>query len=328
LVVTPHSCSSVRWASVALVLCPLAAGAQEDPTQAHLAAANAAMEAEARGDHEGVLRACGAAIALLPEGPRAPRCRGRVARLEARRDADGGFTSLRGLEAALATRDPTAARASVLAVLGREQVPPAVHAEATAWLAADDLRRGDPGACLDHTELLYASRADLDELVRAEVITLRAQALARLGREQDARSTLEELRVAAPAPRPTVVDEELATQAAARWRWGAWAALGAFAAAALVRAPRVRPAGPPWGLVPLALTAAGAWAVAELFADGDGRPVLPLLGALTAVHLLAWRAAAGAGRGGAALSALAFGASLAAAWLVLDALDVTIGAAS
>lgn len=310
------------------LLWSLAAPAADDPLQHHLDAAAAAMEAEARGDHDAALAACRAAIEALPDGPRAPRCRSRVARLLDRRDADGGWTGLRAWDDArqLAGSDPEAARAAVIELLGAERLPAILQAEATTWLAADDLtRRADPQACLTRTELLYAERQRLDDTTRADLVSLRAQALARLGQPERAREVLSEVQVATPAPRPTVVDQELAVQATSRHRQAAWATLALFLLVAVPRLPRVQVGGPPWGLLPLAVVSLGAWATAEQWEHGQGRPALPLAAALSGVHLIAWRAAAGRGRWGAAISCAAAAASLASAWLVLDTLGVTLG---
>lgn len=327
-----RSVAARRALSVALVSLSLRAAHAEPPdVAAHMALAAQALQAEVRGDHTAEVAACRAALDAAPDGPRAPRCHARLTRLAAYQDADGGFASLAALEAVRkqAMGDPDGARAAMIRLLGGEDVPTAVQDDATLWLAADDLERvHDPASTLAHTDALFRQRARLERAQLDDLVGRRAKALAQLGRVDEANAVLDEVRVHSPAPRPTTVDQELVLQRDAGRRRLAWGTVVAFATLAVARATQVRPAGPPWGLVPLGVSAVSAWMIAEQYAEGEGRAVGPIFLALAAVHLLAWRAAAGRGRAGAVVSVAAVAATVAATWLALDAVGVGIWGSS
>ncbi|MCB9665740.1 MAG: hypothetical protein H6732_16650 [Alphaproteobacteria bacterium] len=303
-----------------------AAGATgDDPLEAHLEAAERSLRAESTGTASVVWEGCTQAIAALPEGPRAPRCRERLAFLDLRRDADGSWRSWDALEAtrrAYRHLDPETARRRVVDLLAAEGVGPMVAAEATLWLALDSLdRRRDATEALRLTDAAWPDRHALDAHVRQRLVLTRAQALATLGRHAEALEVEAEVRVADGGTRRGPAEEVARRQLEARLTTASWVTLGAFLVVTTPLAIRRRRAWPmPAGLVPLVGGTGAAWLLAEGWSEGAGA-ALPRMGlGFVAIHLLtlagrtapaaaAWRALVSLG------SALA---TVAVAWLALE----------
>lgn len=290
----------------------------------HLARHEAAVRAERDQRFGDAVTACQEAIRLLPDGPRSRRCADRLTHLEARRDADGGFDGWATLETVRAQWrhvDPEASRATVLALTTTEGISETVRAEALVWLAADALdRRGDPDAALAATKALYADRGDLEPAVWRGLVGVHARALAALGRYEEALAAEDEIRIDAPAPRPTPVERLQWADTRVQLTKGAWGLLAAFGILVggwtlWARPPRVTPL----GLVPLIVGGGATWLLAERWSHGAGDAIPWMVLGWSIVHLLtapAQRAATSAmGRGvlgvGAAL------ATLAVAWVAL-----------
>jgi hypothetical protein len=303
------------WLGAALASEDVGAG----PWREHQDAAAEAAEAERRSDPESALRACDAALAVLPGGPRAGWCRERRAFLEARRDPDGGFDGWRGLELARRGReDREAQRSAILTLVGGEGVGEAVRREAFGWLADDAWTRLRDPVEASRWSAPLVTLADLppDELRRYRV--LHARVLAALGRWEEAAAMEAEVLVLPTGRRlsPVQTAERDARRVTATWIAGGGVVL--FAGIALARSARRRPG--PWGpgALPLAVGWAGAAATAVAWeAANDG--LFASVGAgLAATYALAWLG--GAGRGGAmwfrALAALSAPAVvvLALAW--------------
>ena len=281
-----------------------------------------ARAAERAGDPAAEAKACAALVDA--GGPGAAACAARLAWLGARRDPDGGLRGigvLLGLRARWATLDPEAAAAQVEALAADSAVGARVRADAQAWLARDALeRRGDAAAAEAWARPALAALPAGDPDRRA-IAALLARALAAQGELDAARAVEAELApVEGARPRDGLAPVARA-RAAGRARAAAAVAVVAFAALSLPTAVRGARAGlRPWGLAPLLLVGLGAAALAALGTPGGGGPVLAVVAAVAAVHLLAAPALALAppGRRG-PLRAAAAVATAGAAFLGLDA---------
>jgi hypothetical protein len=306
----------------------LTAALAEEPLARHRDLAEAAVRAERSERIADAVAACTAAIELLPDGPRAPRCRERLVFLAARQDADGSWRSwerLQRVRDGWRRRPYAESRDEVTAMLAAEGVALATRAEGTLWLARDSLDRlGAPELALSLSSALYADRARLEPALRTTTVLLHAEALAKLGRIDEALGVEAEVRVAAAHPRPTPVDEVAWRATLDRAGSVAAAAIALWSAAAVPAAIVAvrRGVGRPGlgGLGILAAVAIPTWAIVHAWDDGadDGLP--PMLAAFVAIHLvsaLARGATSGAARAG--LGVLAALATAAAAFLALDA---------
>jgi hypothetical protein len=293
-----------------------------------------ARAAERAGDHAGEHAACTALLAGSTGGAGAEACRRRIAWLEARRDADGSFTSLDALQAVRRERrtlDAEVAWARVEAIAGAPSAPARVQDEAALWLGREALDRRDaPVLALSWTTPLWSRLAPERGRpggLRAQVADLHARALLGSGDEAGAAAV-----EAAARPVRSAVPREglplaLRAQRREHARNGAWAGLAIFALAAGPPAARTwaRPDRPrPRGLLPLLLVGVGAAGLVALWDTSLAPAVLLLVASLAGVHLVAAGALAGtrpgplrmAQRGVAAMG------TLAAAWLVADRLGL------
>lgn len=227
------------------------AAAQDD-------AATRARAAQRVGDVVGEAAACA-------EDTTGSYCSERVRWLDARRDADGGLSTLAALEAV--RRDPDAPgdqrRARVQGLVAREGVSPTLAGELTCWLARDALGRGDAAEAKALLLPLPAGR---------ERDLLLGEARARLGEpaEGDAPDRIRRERLQA------------------HLRTASTGILAVWGVAALGLARRGVGAGVrPWGVVPLGLAGLGCAAVAG-WADADGgRAALWLVPAQVGIFVLA-----------------------------------------
>lgn len=288
-----------------------------------------ARAAESAGDPAAAVVACEELVARWPDEPRAATCARRLAILARRRDADGSLRAWTELEDVRLRRAELgdAARARVEALWAAPGTPEVVRAEAAAWLAREELA-ADPAQVLVHTDP-WRDRdvPDEPELTR-RLRQLAAEALATLGRDDEARALQERVRVAVgpTSGRATPVDAILRDR---RQRQGAWAAGASVAAFLALAAPGIRELKglSPWGLAPLSLATLGAAALCWAWSWRVAVAVLASGPALAAVHALAaggLRRATGARRGalriaaGAASAGVLYGALWAAgelAWL-------------
>lgn len=302
-----------------LLALPLAL-AEPDPA-AHLQAAADASRAEQAGDWAGADAACARAIDAQPDGPRADRCARRRAWLATRQDTDGGWDAWGALESARrSARDagPDATRAAVEAVLTRTDAPPLVRAEAYLWLAEDDQRRGDVTAADAHSAAGYDLRTAVPDDVARQLALQRGRVLALTGKPDEALA-VEGTVTLRGSPRQSPVQELLAAQRDARVRNGAWATVGVFLLLTVPSARAPRPGLRPWGLVPLGVGLAGAWAIGHGWEAGVADAIPWMAPGLVLVHLLTAVAQDGASRVRAAVVGVASAlASLAIAWLALD----------
>ncbi|MEZ4241737.1 MAG: hypothetical protein R3F59_37435 [Myxococcota bacterium] len=286
-----------------------------------------ARRAEADQRYAEAVALCHEVVDAAPDGGRAPTCARRIAFLERRRDADGAFAGWTTLERVRATWRGAAERAALLAqvaaVADDPGVAAVVRAEAAGWLAQQALDAGDAARAVAVTDGIVA-RGGLgdDPAVERQVRTVRALALATLGRDAEAVATEAPIRVPVDdaAHRPTPVEQLVAER---RRRWAAWAAgavlagFGVAAAAAVARAPRVRT---PWpaGLAVVLLGVGGAGALAAGWDAAAGAPVPWLAAGLGGVHVVALLALIRLeGRARAAMRVGAALATLAAGWLAL-----------
>ncbi|MEQ1570455.1 MAG: hypothetical protein ABMA64_32780 [Myxococcota bacterium] len=275
----------------------VAALAAEPEADALLAASRAA---EADGRWDDAVAACREVVQRWPHGPRADPCARRSAALERRRDPDGTFRSWAALEGVRRTR-PGDARAQVEGLWADRAAAEVVRAEAAVWLAREELER-DASLALVHAEPWLRDPVPDEPALTRELRQLAAEALARVGRFDDAHAVEDEVKVpAAPeAARLTAVDR--VAQERSR-RSGAWAAGGAVVVFAGVAGPAVKPRRfVPVGLVPLGIAVAGA---AALIAPWEPRLVPVVVGigaanaavyavsalALSAAERPGWRAA-------------------------------------
>lgn len=318
----------------ALLLALTLAGPAQEPGDAvarHRALAAQATAAERAGDAATAVAACTAALELLPDGPRALHCADRLAWLEARRDADGGFAGWGALDRVrkgYGEVDDGTRREAVLALLAGEGLSEATRAEAALWLAADALDRlEDPELALASTREVHARRDDLEDALRTRAVLLHAGALARLGRLDEALEVEREVRVVAAAPRLTPVEVEARRQRREGLAALAWGVVAAFAlvatplAALGLRRPRA-----PVGLVPLLLLCGLTWLLVDLRDETAGAGLPAMTGGFVLLHVVAAlaRGAAEARWLRALLAALAASATVAVGWLALYATN-TLG---
>lgn len=261
----------------------------QEPAALHRQRYAEARAAESELRYADAHAACTEAIRILSNGPRAATCRARLDWLEARRDADGGYVGLRALQAVRSTYrelDPDDARARVVALRQAPGVSALVSVDAGLWLAHDALeRRGDAVAALAWTEPIMAEHTG--EL-RKRAVGLHARALAELGRVEEATAVEDEIRVLQADPtRATPVQEVVMARNQRFAAYGASAALGLFAVAALPlawkrRDRQVRP----WGLVPIGVGTLGAWWIAEAWESGAGAAAPWMFTGFAAIHLV------------------------------------------
>ncbi len=281
----------------------------------------ACRDADRAGRSDVAFAAC-AACASEP-GPRAGWCADRADHYAARADADGTFAGWSELEQARRTPDDPSREARVEALVVRDGLSPTTRVEATLWLMDAASRRGDFAGALAASEAVWPPEAlathpsgTAESAVRDRLILRRSEALARLGRVDEARAVEAAVRVptAPSAARPSPVDAIAMEQ---RRTLGAYLAGCALLASLVALAPFAwrGQSGAPWGLVPLGVMAGGAWGVAEAWAPGSGASVPWLFAAFAVVHLIAARALGGASRGRAPLRIAAAGATLAACYL-------------
>jgi hypothetical protein len=246
------------------------------------------------------------------------QARERLDWLEARRDLDGGLLCLTLLEQArqggpsdlLERSIASGACGTVTAAEGRQ------------WRAGRALADGRAEEALQWTLPAWQGRHLLPPDVAGLLGRRHAEALARLGREEEARRVEAETRTTGDDGRSSPVDRLARERTLTRWTGLAWGVVVAFGSVALPLAAgtlRRHGAGRPWGLIPLTLGVGGAWAFAELWEPGLGRWGGPLLLASVSIHLTGAWAAGPAPRGwrrilpaGTAL------ATIASAWIVLD----------
>lgn len=309
------------WFTLTLALA--LAAPDGDSLARHMAAADQAAKAELDHNFQGAVEACQAAILALPTGPRAERCKRRVAWFDARRDTDGGFdlwSRLDEVRRTTWTEDPDGARAQVAAVRDDAQATPLLRAEAGLWLAHDALaRRRDPALALTDTTPLYDVRSALDDTHRRDVVLAHAQALVQAGRAEQAKAVEKEALVAGGSI-ATPVDQTLLRQRHDRLRTASWAALALFGAASLGVGGRQRPVLRPWALLPMAVALVGAYGIATSWDAGTGDAILWMSAPLVGIHVLTARAQQATSRGAlrVAIGALSAVASFAAAWLAFD----------
>ncbi len=237
--------------------------------------------------------------------------------LEARQDSDGDWDSLEALDGSRRGQGPEGART----VLIRETASMLVRHEASLWLAGQALDADEAAEAVAWTDAAWAARATLPRPVLGQTVRLRADALAALGRYDEARGVEELLAVATTAQRPSRTDR---IERAARHQ--AVAAVSGLLTLLVIlglmpgawRGWRDTPRPRPWGLVPLVLLLAGTALIVELRSDGAGRwgPTLTLGAA--GIHLLSVGAARGRGPLGRTLvGAAAAAATLGVAWICL-----------
>lgn len=241
-----------------------------------------------------------------------------IQRLEARRDADGGFEGLRALERARRGSAPGAVE-TVLEVWEDDGTAPPVRLDAGIWLASRALEHGRGEDALELTSTLWTRHRDGPAAVR--VADVHARALVKAGR-------LDEAERVEAAVSPVTAPWSLAQQGRLERRRRVMAALSVvgllgflgLALAPSTRAARRRPLPLPVGLLPVALLAGGAALLAQLWEPGLGEPLLQLGLLLGILHVLAALALSGEGRPRVrlALRGLAAWATLGLAFLVLD----------
>lgn len=303
----------------------LALAAPPEPVLSqHLQAHAAAKQAEAQLDLEVAAQACTLAIELLPSGPRAGACRERLLAFAARRDTDGGFAGWVELErarqeASQVGLEATAAR--MRGLLAREGLAVESRVEALLWLAGHQLdRRADPAGAEALLRTAYADRQALSARLRTRVTQRYAEALAALGRAEEAALVEAEVRVADHgAPRRTPVEQIAHEAQVERARRAAWGCAALFVAATARSAWRAPWSGlRPWGLGLVLAGLTGAWVLVSGWERGAGDALLWMAAPLAAVHLLSAAALREASGWWAALvRLLAAGATIAVGLLAL-----------
>lgn len=238
------------------------------------AAFTRARDAELHGRWDEVATTCAELRAAWPEDRRAADCARRQDWLDRRRDADGTLRGFLVLEQARRSElpDPGPAVESVRTAAASSVV---TEADASAWLARRALDGRDaPGALalLDGIGPLPPEEAAL----AGAVDELRAEALAGVGREDEALD-----RDAEVAAR-VILDRRRRALARA-----AAAAVALFGCAVAPFLGGWRDAGPPRGLVPIALGFAGAGGLATAWEAGSAAAVPWALAGALAVHALA-----------------------------------------
>lgn len=310
----------------------------DDPA-AQEEAFRAARAAEGEGLWEEAARQYARALAASRRGGRTVAARQRLAWMEARRDAGGGFGGLEELQAARRAGTGSPGRDGVERLFRRGDLSPALRAEAGIWLAQDALeRRGDPGAALAITRELWPGAAELPPEVRRILARRHAEALAGTGRWEEARAVeagaldqaVAEAVARSRADRLGPVDlmaRDEARRRLALASWGALLAFGAVGGPLAWRGWRRRPRPLPWGFLPLLALVGLAGVLVEIYEPSGGRAFPALAAAAAGIHGVAAGAAIEArarppgGRGALrlGLGLLAAAATLGAAFLVFAA---------
>lgn len=278
--------------------------APADDPAAQEEAFRAARAAEGEGRWGEAARQYARALDASRRGGRTVAARQRLAWIEARRDAGGGFGGLEELQAARgAGSGAPGARERVERLFARGDLSSALRAEAGIWLAQDALeRRGDPGAALAITRALWPGAAELPPEVRGILARRHAEALAGTGRWEEARAVEAgalEPAVAAAAARSRaerlgpvdLMAREEARRRLALASWGALLAFGAVGGPLAWRGWRRRPRPLPWGFLPLLALVGLAGVLVELYEPSSGRAFPALAAAAAGIHGVA----AGAG---------------------------------
>ncbi|MCB9686145.1 MAG: hypothetical protein H6735_13980 [Alphaproteobacteria bacterium] len=252
------------------VLALTALAEPSDPDEAYARV----REAELQGRWEEVATACDELRTRWPDAARAEPCQERLDWLSRRRDTDGGLAGWGALEAVRRTPgDGDVDR--VEAVRAAHGTSPVTRAEASAWLAYRALEDGDAERALD---LVDGADPLPDEEIalRLRLEQVRAEALAVLGRDEEALATAPEIAAAVRLERR-------------RWRWAMASGVvaGLFLA---VTAPYVgawRDLAQPRGLWPLVLGFVGAAVIGAAWEAGSADAVPWALAGAVAVHALA-----------------------------------------
>lgn len=230
-------------------------------------------EGELQGRWEEVSAACGELVATWPDTTRAETCERRLAWLDRRRDADGGLAGFLVLEGARRAPEPDVA--SVEQVRAASATSSVLAAEAGAWLAERALREGEPERAL----ALADPRDTVPDEERALALhleQLRAEALARSGREAEARAEDPEIASA-------VLRDRRRRQAAV----ASGVVAAAFALTSAPFLPAWREIAHPRGVWPIALGFAGAAAIGVAWEGGSADAAPWALAGALGVHALA-----------------------------------------
>jgi hypothetical protein len=241
----------------------------------------------------------------------------RMAWLQARQDADGDWDGLEALD--VSRRGGGAESARVLVEDGGASE--LVRHEACLWLAGQHLDRDDPGLALTRTDSVWEGRLDLPRPVLGQLVLLRAAALSKMGRFDEAREVEAMLAIETTAVRPTETDR---AERAARNQFVALISAAVVLVLGLGLLPsawrgwREQPRLRPWGLIPLVVLLGGTALLAEGRESGSARWWAPLMAGAVTVHLISAGAGRGRGPWGQALvGGLAAIVTLALAWLSL-----------